>query len=91
MLTARSLAIVLGIFLLGLQYKLWIASDGFAETIQLRHQIAKEQQVDHEYDQYNQQLVARITQLKSGDKAVEGLARGQLGMIKPGETYYQFI
>ncbi len=39
----------------------------------------------------NQALDADIMGLKSGDQALEEQARFELGMVKEGEVYYQFI
>src|SRR6185437_9230333 len=39
--------------------------------------------------QRNQALAADVTDLKHGDQAIEARARTELGLIKPGETFYQ--
>ena len=38
----------------------------------------------------NHAIEADIAELKSGDQALEEQARFELGMVKEGETYYQF-
>ena len=39
----------------------------------------------------NRALEADVTELKSGDQALEERARYDLGMIKDDETYYHFV
>ena len=36
-------------------------------------------------------LAADVEDLKTGTDAIEEKARGELGMIKPGETFYQVV
>lgn len=90
-MTARSLAIALTLLLVFVQYKLWFAADGIAQTIDLNHSIASEMKTDQQFEKINEQLSQQITLLKSNKQGVSDLARQQLGMIKPGETYYQFV
>jgi len=42
-------------------------------------------------EQRNQALAADVAELKSGEAAVEDRARAELGMIKPGETFYRVV
>ncbi len=42
-------------------------------------------------DQRNQKLLAEVIDLKQGGETIETLARSELGLIKPEETFYQII
>ena len=39
----------------------------------------------------NQELGADVEDLKEGREAVEERARSELGMVKPGEVFYQVV
>ena len=41
--------------------------------------------------QRNAVLAAEVDNLKSGEAAVEERARTELGMIRPGETFYRVV
>lgn len=76
------------LFLL-LQYEIWFAPGGIISFWKVRRQLAVETQVNQQWQQRNQILIADIHNLKNGNKAIEDHARADLGMIKPGEILYQ--
>lgn len=76
------------LFLL-LQYEIWLAPGGVATWWKVRHQLAVETQINQQWQQRNQILIADIHDLKNGNQAIEDHARADLGMIKPGEVLYQ--
>ena len=49
-MTARSLAIALTLLLVFVQYQLWFAADGIAQTIDLNHSIASEMKTDQQFE-----------------------------------------
>ncbi|MEJ2042182.1 MAG: septum formation initiator family protein [Reinekea sp.] len=49
--------------------------------------MAEQQQLIVDQQLKNETLKARVDDLKSGNDAVEELARQNLGLIKPGETF----
>ncbi|WP_333681973.1 cell division protein FtsB [Dyella sp.] len=87
----RWVAFVLLLILIGLQLELWSNHGGMAEVTSLRAAVKKQQDENDKLTQRNQALAADVTDLKHGEQAVEARARGELGLIKPGETFYQVV
>jgi cell division protein FtsB len=86
------LAIVaLGLLLFGLQAKLWWGEGGLREARQLRAKVAEQKAENERLKQRNDALAAEVRDLKSGEAAVEERARSELGMTKPGETFYRVV
>ena len=87
----RTLSICLVIILVSLQYKLWKGDRGIFELIDLHQKHTSQLQINKKLVARNQALYAEIVDLRSGDHALEEQARTELGMIKKGEVYYQFV
>ena len=90
----RGLKVVLLLLLvlLGwLQYRLWFGNGGEREVAQLRTQVQQQEHDNTGLQQRNDALAAEVEDLKSGEAAVEERARNELGMIKPGETFYRVV
>ena len=87
----RLLLLALVLLLGWLQYRLWFGSGGHREVEALQGQIAAQQAENLKLRQRNDALAAEVENLKSGEAAVEERARSELGMVKPGETFYRVI
>lgn len=87
----RIIVILLIIVLLGLQYKLWIGDGSMTQWLRLEQKLDAQQQKNKQMLARNQVIDADIAELKSGEQALEEQARFELGMIKEGEVYYQFV
>src|SRR5579875_3464157 len=87
----RWIALILLLMLVGLQFELWSSHGGMAEVTSLRAAVEKQQDENDKLTQRNQALAADVDDLKHGEQAVEARARGELGLIKPGETFYQVV
>ena len=87
----RVLLLLLVLLLASLQYKLWLGSGGQREVEALRAQVVKQEAENLGLRQRNEALKAEVEDLKSGEAAVEERARSELGMIKPGETFYRVV
>jgi cell division protein FtsB len=74
-----------------LQYVLWFEEDGIFDMIHLKKQLAMQLQWNDQLKQRNQELYQQVERLKSDPQVTEGRARGELGMIKKGETFYQIV
>ena len=87
----RTLFLVLVLTLVGLQYKLWWGDGSIRQWRQLEHKNVVKAQENEKLLIRNQGLEADIAELKSGDQSLEEQARDELGMVKEGEVYYQFV
>ena len=74
-----------------LQYRLWFGSGGQREVEALQRQVQQQAHDNAGLKQRNEALAAEVEDLKSGEAAVEERARSELGMIKPGETFYRVV
>lgn len=77
--------------LAGLQYKLWWGEGGLGEARALQQRVSEQRTENARLQQRNDALEAEVEDLKSGEAAVEDRARSELGMIKPGETFYRVV
>lgn len=74
-----------------LQYRLWFAEGGLAEASRLREQLAQAEAENAALTARNEALAREVMALQNGMEAVEKSARENLGLIKEGEVYYQFV
>ena len=77
--------------LLALQYRIWVSRDGVRSVWRLEHAVNAQQALNTRLTRRNQRLAAEVKDLKTGTAAIEELARSQLGMIGPNETFYQVV
>jgi len=84
--------VLLLLALLGaLQAKLWFGAGGWREAQALRATVEAQRIENARLQQRNDALTAEVEDLKSGETAVEERARSELGMVKPGETFYRVV
>ncbi len=77
--------------LLVLQYRLWIAEGSLAERHRLEQQVQEQSAVNQTLRERNAVLEREVLELQNGNDSVEQRAREQLGLIREGEVFYQFI
>jgi cell division protein FtsB len=82
---------VLLLILVALQAKLWFGEGGWREAKALKQTVSDQRAENARLQQRNDALSAEVEDLKSGETAVEERARSELGMIKPGETFYRVV
>jgi len=87
----RYIALLLLILLIALQVKLWVGQGGMAEVWRLEKSVAEQEQNNEALKARNDALSAEVANLKTGDEAIEERARSELGLVKPGETFYQVV
>jgi cell division protein FtsB len=85
----RLLLLALSLSLILLQARLWISDEGMREVWRLRDQVAESTEENHQLALKNSVLDAEVQDLKQGFAAAEERARSELGMIAPGETFFQ--
>ncbi|MGB8636348.1 MAG: cell division protein FtsB [Rhodanobacteraceae bacterium] len=87
----RVIFALLFVLLLILQYTLWLGDGGYRDVSWLRKQVAAQKAENKRLEERNKALAAEVEDLKQGKQAIEGRARSELGLIKPGETFYQVV
>lgn len=87
----KFILVILMAALLALQYKLWLGDGGIVQAHRLRVRCKLLEQENAKLQIRNQALEADVMGLKSSGQALEEQARLELGMIKKGEDYYQFV
>src|SRR6476661_2554961 len=86
-----ALIVLLSVLLAWLQYKLWFGQGGAGQVQALSTQVEHQARDNTGLRQRNGEVAAEVEDLKSGEAAVEERARAELGMVKPGETFYRVV
>ncbi|MDQ3495537.1 MAG: cell division protein FtsB [Pseudomonadota bacterium] len=87
----RIVLLLLVVLLTWLQYRLWLGNGGTREVAALRAQVEQQARQNSGLQARNAALAAEVADLKSGEAAIEERARSELGMIRPGETFYRVV
>ena len=87
----RYAALILLILLIALQVKLWTGQGGMRQVWQLQHRVSEQKAENAKLRTRNETLSAEVDDLKNGEEAAEERARSELGLLKPGETFYQVV
>ena len=77
--------------LLILQYPLWFAEGSWRTVLTLRKELALQQAENHRLEDRNKRLLAEVQDLRAGTAAVEERARMELGMVREGEVFVQYV
>jgi cell division protein FtsB len=87
----RLLALIVLILIVALQYMLWRGAGGWTQEQALKQQVEEQRSENARLKQRNAALEAEVEDLKAGQAAVEERARSEMGMVKPGETFYRVV
>lgn len=87
----RYAALILLALLIVLQIKLWTGAGGVRDVESLRQAVAETRKANEALKARNDALQAEVRDLKEGRDAIEERARSELGLVKPGETFYQVV
>ncbi|MDG1732687.1 MAG: cell division protein FtsB [Thalassotalea sp.] len=87
----RIITVILIMFLVLLQYRLWFGKNSVPDYFVLKENVALQLTQNDKLQQRNKLIYADIDDLKNGLQAVEERARNELGMIKEDETFFRVI
>lgn len=87
----RWLLVILAVLLVIFQYRLWIGEGSLAQKVNLERRVERQRLENERFRERNRVLAVEVEDLKDGLESVEERARGDLGMIKQGETFYMVI
>lgn len=87
----RLLVLFLASCLIATLYALFFGDKNVFDLCRLNREIDAATRDNEQLRQRNRQLAAEVNDLKQGGETVETIARSQLGLIKPGETFFQVL
>ena len=87
----RWVALILIIVLIALQVRLWTGQGGLRDVWRLQQRVAQQKAENAQLKKRNETLSAEVEDLKHGEEAVEDRMRSELGLLKPGEMFYQVV
>lgn len=88
-MVGRIVTLVLLALLALIHNQLWLGDGGVARAQALQAQIDAQQKANALVQKEVERLRSEVQDLKDGNEMVEEKARGELGMLKPGEIYIQ--
>lgn len=83
--------VLLVVVLAILQYRLWFEQDGVRDMLALKRSMVKQAAETEMIKKRNDELIFQVQRLQKSKDATESRARSELGMVKQGETFYQFV
>lgn len=87
----RAVLIILIILLFTLQIRLWWGEGGIVENRRLEQSVIDQREENARLRERNAALEAEVEDLKNAREGVEERARGELGMVRDGEVFYQVV
>lgn len=74
-----------------IQYPLWLGKGGWLRVWEVDQQISAQAEINTRLKTRNGALEADVRDLKQGYEAIEERARGELGMIRQDEIFFQVL
>jgi len=87
----RSVFVALLALLGAVQYALFFGTGGHAQATTLTQSVLTQRAVNQQLVARNAELTAEVFDLRNGEDAIEERARGELGLIRADETFYQVV
>jgi cell division protein FtsB len=84
------LVLLLCALLLAIQWPLWLGHGGWLRAWDLQRQLEARQALNAGLRARNQALTAEIASMRQGSEAIEERARGELHMMRSGETFFEY-
>jgi len=88
-MVARIVTLVLLGLLALIHNQLWLGEGSVARAQALQAQIQAQKAINTGLQNEVDRLHSEVQDLKEGNEMIEEQARGELGMVKPGEIYVQ--
>lgn len=87
----RKLTLILLAVFCWLQYSLWFGKNGVHDYLRIKNEVAALETLNMTFKVRNERLFAEINDLNDGHEAIEELARTELSMIRPRESFYRIV
>lgn len=87
----RLVTVVLILLLVIIQYPLWWGHGGWLRVHELQNQLAQQLKQNDDEKLRNERITGEVQDLQNGTSAVEERARYEMGMLKDGEAFVQFV
>jgi cell division protein FtsB len=87
----RLVTAVLIVLLALIQFPLWWGHGGWLRVHELQQQLAQQVQKNADAKVRNERIQGEVQDLQNGTAAVEERARYEMGMVKDGEVFVQFV
>ncbi|KAF1052354.1 MAG: Cell division protein FtsB [Burkholderia gladioli] len=87
----RLVTVVLIALLVLIQCPLWWGHGGWLRVHELRQALLDQTQKNADEKLRNERIAGEVQDLQSGTTAIEERARYEMGMIKDGEVFVQFV
>ena len=73
-----------------LNYRIWLNENGYDHYLEINKMHAEKKNVVDSMSKQNDETKLNIDDLRQSTNLLDYLARNDLGLVAPGETYYQF-
>ncbi|CAN7270943.1 Cell division protein FtsB [compost metagenome] len=87
----RLISLLLFVLLLAIQYPLWLGKGGWLRVWDLNRQLTEQGTRTQTLKLRNAKLEGEVADLQDGTGAIEERARYELGMVREGEVFVQFV
>lgn len=87
----KALLAIFSLFLILLFARLWVGTGSYPERWKTQEKTTIQQASNQKKRDDIETIKADLRDVKSGQDAIEGRARSELGMTKKGETYFEVI